>query len=97
MKYGFITPVAVLAVTLAVAPGPAQSEEQLPIDELFPCEIVLHELVAELGKYRAEAKRVWTEDNAKSDKAHELSDEAAVQTWDKAITLARKKFARCPY
>src|SRR5262245_40675992 len=36
MKYRFAIPVIALAAILALARAPAQSEEQLPIDELFP-------------------------------------------------------------
>jgi hypothetical protein len=96
MTQGSIIGLTALFATLAV-PVPARCEEQLPIDELFPCEVVLHELIAELGKYRTEAKRLWADDNAKNDREHQLSDEVAVQTWDKAITITKRKFSRCPY
>ena len=36
--------------------APARSETQLPINELFPCEVVLHELIADLRKLRVAAK-----------------------------------------
>ena len=37
---------------------PARSETQLPINELFPCEVVLHELIADLRKLRVAAKHI---------------------------------------
>ena len=49
--------------------APARSETQLPINELFPCEVVLHELIADLRKLRVAAQHPAVGRNAKRDPA----------------------------
>jgi hypothetical protein len=68
----------------------------LPINELFPCEVVLHELIADLRKLRVVAKHtaVFLHDEDQREQA--ASYNPAVQAYDKAITAATKKFERCP-
>jgi hypothetical protein len=48
-----------LIATFAVY-GSSRSEGQLAINELYACEIVLHELIADLTKLRAAAKQAGT-------------------------------------
>jgi hypothetical protein len=74
----------------------AQTVTQLPINELFPCEVALHELIAELKGQRAQAKRILAGPGNTNDASRPPSDDATVQTWDQAITLATRKIGRCP-
>jgi hypothetical protein len=84
-----------LALIAAFASAvPARGEQQLPINELDSCEIVLHELIAELRGVRADAKRsagLYT-----GEKELVAANQLAVQAWDDAIRLATRKFERCP-
>jgi hypothetical protein len=86
--------VAVLLGLVATFAGtmPIRSAEQLPINELYPCEIVLHELIAELTKLRSEAKRESVAGLAD----YSARQAATVQTLEKAIRLATAKYDRCP-
>jgi hypothetical protein len=88
---------AALLVFVATLTGtaPARSE-QLPINELYPCEIVLHELIAELRKLQAGAKRELVTARAEDERDRLSANDVAVQTWDQAIRIATKKFDRCP-
>jgi hypothetical protein len=81
-------------VTAFVSASSARSEEQLPINELYSCEIVLHELIAELRGLRADAKRSVGLHTGEKDLV--ATNQVAVQAWDEAITLATRKFERCP-
>jgi hypothetical protein len=83
------------ATTVTTA-APAQTVTQLPINELFPCEVVLHELIAELRGQRAQAKRTLAGPDNTSEASRSPSGAATVQTWDQAITLATRKIGRCP-
>lgn len=83
------------ATTMATA-ARAQTVAQLPINELFPCEVVLHELIAELRGQRAQAKRILVGPDNSDDASRPPSDDATLQTWDRAITLATRKMGRCP-
>jgi hypothetical protein len=91
-------PFALLVGLVAVFAGfgPAGSEEQLPISELYPCEVVLHELIAELRGLRTAAKRTSTGLHDEDEKERAATYNAALQAWDEAIRLATKKFERCP-
>ena len=75
--------------------APARSETQLPISELFPCEVVLHELIADLRKLRVVAKQPAVGRNDE-DQKEQVAHKAAVQAYDEAISAATKKFDRCP-
>jgi hypothetical protein len=88
---GLLALVAAFAST-----APARSEEQLPIDELYPCEVVLHELIAELRGLRAGAKRTLAGLHNEVEKERAATYTAAVQAWDEAIRVTTKKFDRCP-
>jgi hypothetical protein len=95
MKQKIFAGLFACATTLATA-ARAQSVQQLPLNELYPCEIVLHELIAELRWQRAEPKGFLGGHGMANDATRPPIDEAAVQTWDRAITLAIKKMDRCP-
>jgi hypothetical protein len=75
--------------------APARSETQLPISELFPCEVVLHELIADLRKLRVVAKQPAVGRNDE-DQKEQVAHKAAIQAYDEAISAATKKFERCP-
>ena len=84
-----------LVVLFAVS-ATARSEEQLPINELDACEIVLHELIADLTKVqrnsRHESINSRDEDPGLYTARHQATEEAFAQ----AIKLARAKYGRCP-
>jgi hypothetical protein len=87
----------VLGVVAAFAgTAPVRSEEQLPISELYPCEVVLHELIADLNRLRAGAKRRSAAFQNGEEKERAATYDATVQAWDEAIRLATKKIDRCP-
>jgi len=90
--------VAVLLGLLAVfaAGASSQGEERLAINELYPCEIVLHELIADLRKLRAGEKRAQTATNDDRDGEEAARPPASVMAFDQAIALATAKYARCP-
>ena len=69
--------------------APARSEPQLPINELFPCEVVLHELIADLRKLRVVAKQPAVGRNDE-DQKEQVAHKAAVQAYDEAISAATK-------
>jgi hypothetical protein len=76
--------------------APARSETQLPISELFPCEVVLHELIADLRKLRVVAKHTAVGPHDEDQREQAASYNPAVQAYDQAISAATKKFDRCP-
>jgi hypothetical protein len=77
--------------------APARSEPQLPINELFPCEVVLHELIADLRKLRVAAKHTAVGLHDEDQRQQAASYNPAVQAYDEAISAATKKFDRCPW
>jgi hypothetical protein len=91
-------PIFTLVGLLALFSGstPARSETQLPINELFPCEVVLHELIADLRKLRVAAKHTAVDLHDEDQKEQAVPSNAAVQAYDEAISAATKKFDRCP-
>ena len=75
---------------------PAVAEEQLPINELDACGIVLHELIADLTRVQRTSRHDPTnsrdEDPSLYNARHQATDEAFAQ----AIKLARARYSRCP-
>jgi len=74
---------------------PAAAEEQLPINELGACEIVLHELIADLTRVQRTSRHESTNSRDESgpyNARHQATEEAFAQ----AIKLARAKYSRCP-
>ena len=73
-----------------------RSEEQLPINELGACEIVLQELIADLTRVqrtpRHEATNSRDEEPILDNARHQATEDAFAQ----AIRLAKAKYARCP-
>jgi hypothetical protein len=89
-------PGLLIFVALFAGAAPARSEQQLPINELYPCEIVLHELIAELTKLRAGAKREATAAPAEDGGPYAARQDATALTLEKVIRLATAKYDRCP-
>ena len=85
-----------LFVATFAGTAPARSEQHLPINELYPCEIVLHELIAELRKLQAMARRESVAARPEDDRDRASANDVAVQAWDQAIRMATKKIDRCP-
>ena len=59
-------------------------------------EVVLHELIADLNRLRAGAKRRSAAFQSGEEKERAATYDATVQAWDEAIRLATKKIDRCP-
>ncbi|MGB8487904.1 MAG: hypothetical protein WCD67_16685, partial [Xanthobacteraceae bacterium] len=97
-RYLKMKPIFTLFGLFALFSGttPARSETQLPINELFPCEVVLHELIADLRKLRVAAKHATASVHTDDQQEQAASYNAAVRAYDEAITAATKKFERCP-
>jgi hypothetical protein len=95
MKMRATTGLLVFAATFACT-APARSEQRLPINELYPCEIVLHELIAELRKLQAVAKGPLASLHSEDKQDRGAANDVAVLAWEDAIRLATKKFDRCP-
>jgi hypothetical protein len=90
------TTVALGVVAVFAGVTPTRSQDQLPISELYPCEVVLHELIADLNRLRAGAKRRLAALQSEEEKERAATYNATVQAWDEAIRLATKKVDRCP-
>jgi hypothetical protein len=73
-----------------------RSEEQLPINELDACEIVLHELIADLTRVQRTAKHESTNSNAEDPSLYNARHQAAEEAFAQAIRFAKAKYARCP-
>jgi hypothetical protein len=91
-------PIVILFFLVGLFSGsaPARSETQLPINELFPCEVVLHELIADLRKLRIFAMHTAVGLHDEDQREQAASYNPAVQAYDEAISAATKKFDRCP-
>src|SRR5262249_22451506 len=84
-------------LSLVAVSSSARSEEQLPINELDACEIVLHELIADLTRVQRDSRHEsWNSrdvDPGLYIARHQATDEAFTQ----AIMLAKAKYGRCPW
>jgi hypothetical protein len=94
-----VRPPGILVIALLLGffcSRPTVAGEQLPINELDACEIVLHELIADLTRVqrssRQEATKSRDEDPGLYTARHQATEEAFAQ----AIKLARAKYGRCP-
>jgi hypothetical protein len=82
-------------VALTAVSAAARSEQQLPINELNACEIVLHELIADLARVQTNARHEVIDshdDLGLYNARHQAKQEALAQ----AISLAQAKYSRCP-
>jgi hypothetical protein len=83
-----------LVVLFAVS-ATARSEEQLPINELDACEIVLHELIADFTRVQANSRRELL--NLRDvDPGLLARHQATEEAFARAIRLAKAKYGRCP-
>jgi hypothetical protein len=73
-----------------------RSEEQLPINELGACEIVLHELIADLTRVQRTSKHESTNSSAEDPGLYNARHQATEEAFAQAIRLAKAKYARCP-
>jgi hypothetical protein len=93
-------PVGILVIALLLGIfccQPAVAEEQLPINQLDACEIVLHELIADLTRVQR---------NSRHESINSLDEDypglyivrhqATEQAFAQAIKLAKAKYGRCP-
>jgi len=76
--------------------GSSHGQSRLAINELYACEIVLHELVADLTKLRAAAKRAATATTDQDGGNEAVRLLPSVAALDEAIALAIGKYDRCP-
>jgi hypothetical protein len=88
--------ILVFALMTAFPSLRAVAEEQLPINELYPCEVVLDELIADMRGQRTVVKRTLTSAQGAGEKEKAATYDAMVQAWDEAIKLATRKIGRCP-
>jgi len=75
---------------------PAAAEEQLPINELGACEIVLHELIADLTRVQRTSRHESTDTRDEEPGLHNARHQATEEAFAQAIKLARAKYSRCP-
>jgi hypothetical protein len=88
LLFGFVALIAVSAT--------ARSEEQLPINEVDACEIVLHELVADLTRVQTNSKRESTNSRDEDPGVSTARLHATEEAFAQAIRLAQAKYGRCP-
>jgi hypothetical protein len=86
---GFLS---LVAVSLA-----ARSEEQLPINELDACEIVLHELIADLTRVQRDSRRESQNSRDVDPVLYIARHQATEDAFAQAIMLAKAKYNRCPW
>jgi hypothetical protein len=75
---------------------PAAAEEQLPINELDACEIVLHELIADLTRVQRTSRHEPTNSRDEEASLYKVRHQATEEAFAEAIKLAKAKYARCP-
>ena len=75
---------------------PAVAEEQLPINELDACEIVLHELIADLTRVQRTSRHESTNSRDEQPSLYNARHQATEEAFAQAIRLAKAKYARCP-
>ena len=75
---------------------PAAAEEQLPINELDACEIVLHELIADLTRVQRTSRHESTNSRDQEPSLYNARHQATEEAFAQAIRLATAKYARCP-
>jgi len=73
-----------------------RSEEQLPINELDACEIVLHELIADLTRVQRTSSLESTNTRDEEPGLYNARHQATEEAFAQAIRLAKAKYSRCP-
>jgi hypothetical protein len=84
-----------LAVLIAIS-AEARSEEQLPINELDACEIVLHELIADLTRVQRNSRQESINSRYEDPGLYIVRHQATEEAFAQAIRLAQAKYGRCP-
>jgi hypothetical protein len=84
-----------LAVLIAIS-AEARSEEQLPINELDACEIVLHELIADLTRVQRNSRHESMNSRDEEPGLYTVRHQATEEAFAQAIMLAKAKYSRCP-
>jgi hypothetical protein len=84
-----------LVVLFAVS-ATARSEEQLPINELDACEIVLHELIADLTRVQRDSRHESINLPDGDLGLYIVRHQATEEAFAEAIKLAKAKYSRCP-
>jgi hypothetical protein len=84
-------------LSLVAASSTARSEEQLPINELDACEIVLHELIADLMRAQRDSRRESRNSRDADPGLYIARHQATEEAFAQAIMLARAKYGRCPW
>jgi hypothetical protein len=75
---------------------PAAAEEQLPINELGACEIVLHELIADLTRVQRTSRKESPNSRDEEPSLYNTRHQAMEEAFAQAIRLAKAKYGRCP-
>ena len=75
---------------------PAVAEEQRLINPLDACEIVLHELIADLTKVQRTSRHESTNSRDEEPSLYSARHQAMEEAFAQAIRLAKAKYARCP-
>jgi len=83
-------------VALVTVSAAARSEEQLPINELDACEIVLHELIADLTRVQTNARHEAINSRDDDPDLYTARYQAREEALAQAIRLAQAKYSRCP-
>jgi hypothetical protein len=91
----------VAAVMLGLIPliagsATTRSEEQLPINELDACEIVLHELIADLTRVQRTSRHESANSRDEEPGLYNVRHQATEEAFAQAIKLAKAKYGRCP-
>jgi hypothetical protein len=87
----------ILGLILLIADSATtQSGEQLPINELDACEIVLHELIADLTRVQRTSRQDSANSSAEEPGLYSARHQATEEAFAQAIRLAKAKYARCP-
>jgi len=74
---------------------PAVAEERL-ISPLDACEIVLHELIADLTRVQRTSRHDATNSRDEEPSLYNARHQATEEAFAQAIGLAKAKYARCP-
>jgi hypothetical protein len=83
-------------IPLIAGSATTRSEEQLPINELDACEIVLHELIADLTRVQRTSRHDSANSSAEDPGLYSARHRATEEAFAQAIRLAKAKYARCP-
>jgi hypothetical protein len=75
---------------------PTAAEEQLPINELDACEIVLHELIADLTRVQTSSRHESIKSRDEDPDLYTARHQATEEAFAQAIKLAKAKYGRCP-